>query len=109
MTCTVVFRQRSARGDGEPNGSSRHNRSEPRMTMPPLLSALAGFVSAGLRPRTPLAKTIVVALAIKLCVVAAMRIFLFGGDARPEIDSDAARHLLFGPAVAASERSTIHD
>jgi hypothetical protein len=77
--------------------------------MPPLLSALAGFVSAGLRPRTPLAKTIVAALAIKLCVVALMRIFLFSGDASPQIDSDAAQHQLLGPAITASERSRPHD
>ena len=77
--------------------------------MPPLLSAFAGFVSAGLRPRTALSKTIVVALAIKLCVVVAMRIFLFSGDDRPRIDSDAAERRLLGAGPVVSERLKIDD
>lgn len=47
-----------------------------------VLTAFCAFVSAGLRPRTPLARGIVATLAVKLCVVVAMRLFLFGGDDR---------------------------
>jgi hypothetical protein len=77
--------------------------------MSALLSALAGFVSAGLRPRTPLAKAIVLALLAKLCVVVAMRLFLFSSEALPPADSEATRLQLLGPASAASERPKIHD
>jgi hypothetical protein len=64
---------------------------------------LAAFAEAGLRPRTPLAKAIVVALVIKLCVVVAMRIFLFGSDARVAVD-EASMTRLFAPTAAASQR-----
>lgn len=60
-----------------------------------VLSSLADFVSAGLRPRTPLAKAISVAILVKLCVVIAMRIFLFGADQRPHVDASVlADHVL---------------
>jgi hypothetical protein len=37
--------------------------------MKSVLSTLADFISAGLRPRTPLAKAITVALAVKIVVI----------------------------------------
>jgi hypothetical protein len=77
--------------------------------MSSLLSALAEFASAGLRPRTPLAKAIVLALLVKLCVVVAMRLFLFSGEAAPPADDEATRLRLLGPASVASERPDIHD
>lgn len=47
-----------------------------------VLMAVCAFVSAGFRPRTPLARGIVATLCVKVCVVVAMRLFLFGGDDR---------------------------
>lgn len=50
------------------------------------LSAFCAFLSAGLRPRTPLARGIAATLCVKLCVVVAMRLFLFGGENRVVVD-----------------------
>ncbi len=66
--------------------------------MKPILSALADFIRAGLRPRTPLAKAIVWALAAKLVIIVSIKVFLFSGDARPAID-DAAMLRRIGPAT----------
>lgn len=65
-----------------------------------VLSALADFISAGLRPRTPLAKAITIALAVKLVVVVSMKVFLFSGDARPVVD-DTVMDRVIGPSGAA--------
>lgn len=64
--------------------------------MSALLSSLSAFAKAGVRPRTPLARAIVVALTIKFCVVVAARIFLFGADQRPVVD-ETAMNRLFAP------------
>jgi hypothetical protein len=70
------------------------------MTRPgrPLLSSLGAFLRAGLKPSTPLQKTIVTALCIKLIAVIAMRIFLFSGDVRPPVDDGVLETRLVGPA-----------
>jgi hypothetical protein len=65
--------------------------------MKAVLSSLADFISAGLRPRTPLAKAIAVALAVKLVVIVSMKVFLFSGDARPVVD-DAVMDRVIGPS-----------
>ena len=65
--------------------------------MKAILSSLADFISAGLRPRTPLAKAITVALAVKLVVVVSMKVFWFSGDARPVVD-DAVMDRVLGPS-----------
>ena len=67
-----------------------------------VLSALADFVMAGLRPRTPLAKAIALALAIKLVVIVSMKVFLFPGDARPVVDA-AAMLRFIGPSTHLSQ------
>lgn len=64
--------------------------------MSALGTSFTAFLKAGVRPRTPLARAIVVALSIKLCVVVAMRIFLFGADQRPVVD-EASMRRLFAP------------
>jgi hypothetical protein len=64
--------------------------------MKSVISALAAFLTAGLRPRTPLAKAISVALAVKLVVIVSMKVFLFSGDARPVVD-DAVMDRVIGP------------
>jgi len=75
--------------------------------MLPLMTTLGDFISAGLRPRTPLAKAISLALLMKLCVVVAMRIFLFGADVRPHLDEPAiAKHLL---GASTNQRHQNHD
>lgn len=51
-----------------------------------VLLSLRAFASAGLRPKTPLARGIVTALAVKLCVVVALRLFFFGDDDRVRVD-----------------------
>lgn len=67
-----------------------------------VLTALSDFARAGLHPRTPLARGLVAALLIKVCVVVAMRLFLFGDADRVAIDQSLMdRHLL--PAASQSE------
>ncbi|UFZ02724.1 hypothetical protein LQG66_26100 [Bradyrhizobium ontarionense] len=48
----------------------------------PLLVSLRAFVDAGLRPKTPLQRTIAAALCIKLLVVLSMRMFVALDDSR---------------------------
>ena len=74
-----------------------------------LLSTFADFFAAAVRPSTPLARAVVLALVVKLCVVVAMRVFLFGGEGRQPADTAAVRHLLLGPAVAVSKGASNHD
>jgi hypothetical protein len=77
--------------------------------MKPILSSLADFILAGLRPRTPLARAIVLVLAVKLVIIVSMKVLLFSGDAQPAVD-DAAMRRLIGPAPsvrAPGERAAI--
>jgi hypothetical protein len=64
-----------------------------------VLAALKDFVSAGLRPRTPLARAITLALIVKLVVVVAMKVLWFSGDARPVVDG-AVMDRIIGPAAS---------
>lgn len=64
-----------------------------------LLSSLAAFVHAGYKPRTPLARGIVIALALKLSLVVALRLFVFGGEDRPAIDPSSMDQRLLAPAA----------
>ncbi len=66
--------------------------------MKAVLRSLADFMMAGLRPRTPLAKAIAVALAIKLVAVVSMKVFWFSGDARPAVD-EATMSRVIGPVA----------
>ena len=59
-----------------------------------VLSSLAAFVAAGLRPRTPLAKAIVAVLVIKLVGITAARLFIFNDGARPPADAAAIAHVI---------------
>jgi hypothetical protein len=60
--------------------------------------ALADFLRAGLRPRTPLATAIVLALAVKLVAIATIWLVWFSGDARPPADAATIAHLT-GPTA----------
>jgi hypothetical protein len=66
--------------------------AEPRSH--PVLSSLAAFLSAGLRPKTPLAKAVVFVLCLKLAVIVGMRLYLFSDETRPSVDEAAVARLL---------------
>jgi len=63
-----------------------------------ILSALAAFLAAGVRPRTPLAKAIVLVLVIKLLAIAGFGVFMLPGSGPPVVDSSAAARLI-GPSM----------
>jgi hypothetical protein len=64
-----------------------------------ILSSLGAFAAAGLRPRTPLAKAIVLVLVIKLIGVIAVRIYM-ATDSAPAVDANAmARMIGVSPAA----------
>ena len=64
-----------------------------------VLTSLRVFVAAGLRPRTPLARAVVATLCVKLCVVVAMRLFVFDGDARVPVDQSVMDSRLLPAAI----------
>ena len=66
------------------------------MSSRPVLASLAAFIDAGLRPRTPLARTIVIVLAAKFIAVVAMMVFLFVADQNAVVDAATVGRLL-GP------------
>jgi hypothetical protein len=59
-----------------------------------IVSSLAAFFAAGLRPRTPLARAIVLILIIKLVGIASMKVFIFPDSAQPVVDSDVMAHVI---------------
>ena len=63
----------------------------------PVRASLAAFVSAGLRPRSLLARAIVVVLAAKLIAVIAMMTFPHFADQTAVVDAAAVSRLL-GPS-----------
>jgi len=64
----------------------------------PVLSSLRDFLFAGIRPRTPLARAIVLVLVLKLAVVVSMQVFLLLGKAQPDVNAAAILSVL-GPAT----------
>jgi hypothetical protein len=54
-----------------------------------IASSLAAFLASGLRPRTPLAKAIVLVLVLKLVGIAGMKVFMFPDSAQPIVDANA--------------------
>jgi hypothetical protein len=63
------------------------------------LSSLAAFLAAGMRPRTPLAKAIVLVLVIKLIAIAVMGAFMLPNSGRPVVDTITVLRLI-GPSVS---------
>ena len=59
-----------------------------------ILSSLSAFLAAGARPRTPLAKAIVLILVIKLISIASIRFFMFPDSAQPASDATAVARVL---------------
>jgi hypothetical protein len=65
-----------------------------------IASSLAAFLAAGLRPRTPLAKAIVLILVIKLIGIVGMKAFMFPDGAQPVVDANAMARVEGVPAPA---------
>jgi len=59
-----------------------------------MMASIAAFLAAGMRPRTPLAKAIVLILVIKLIGIAGMRMFLFPDHDRPVVDAAAMARVI---------------
>jgi hypothetical protein len=64
----------------------------------PLLSSLAAFLSAAIRPGSLLARAIVIVLAIKLVAVAGMAVYAHFTDQSASIDAAAVERLI-GPST----------
>ena len=54
-----------------------------------ILASLIAFVRAGMRPRTPLAKAIVLVLILKLIGIAGIKVFMFPDSAQPVVNGTA--------------------
>ena len=67
------------------------------MSPGPVLASLAAFVSAGLRPRSALARAIVIVLAAKLIAVVAMTAYQHFADKSALVDAAAVSRLI-GPS-----------
>jgi hypothetical protein len=85
---------------GGPEGRSVGCRKAGR-TLNAVMSSLAAFLAAGVRPPTPLAKAIMLVLTLKLLAIAAASIFLFSINERPTVDSSAVSQLI-GPSTPLS-------
>ena len=59
-----------------------------------IVASLAAFLSAGVRPATPLAKAIVLVLVIKLIGIAGIKVFMFPLSAQPVVDPAAMARVL---------------
>lgn len=59
-----------------------------------ILSSLNAFMVAGLRPRTPLAKAVVLVLVIKLIGIAAVRFYMVADKAEPVVDASTMARVI---------------
>lgn len=59
-----------------------------------IVASLTAFAAAGLRPRTPLAKAIMLVLLIKLAGVAAMSVYLTADHAETAVDAAAMARVI---------------
>ena len=66
-----------------------------------VISSLAAFLAAGVRPPTPLAKAIMLVLTLKLLAIAAASIFLSINEG-PTVDPGAVSRLI-GPSPSPNE------
>ena len=67
-----------------------------------IFSSLAAFLAAGIRPRTPLAKAIVLVLVIKLVGIAGIKVLMFPDHAQPAVDAAVMARAL-APAAASDK------
>jgi hypothetical protein len=70
-------------------GVCRIDSSSEQSTVSAILSSLWAFIGAGVRPRSPLAKAIVLVLVVKLIGIAGMKVFMFPESAQPFVDANA--------------------
>jgi hypothetical protein len=63
-----------------------------------ILSSLAAFIAAGAKPRTPLAKAIVLVLLIKLIAIAGIKVFMFPESTQLVVDATAMARAI-GPSA----------
>ena len=77
--------------------------------MSAILSSLTAFLAAGVRPRTPLAKAIVLVLVIKLIGIAGMKVFMFPDSAQPVVDATAMARVIGASGVAAITKRDIEN
>ncbi len=82
--------RRASSGRPQPCAAQAGNKAR----ISPVAASLADFVSAGLRPRTPLQKTVVAALAIKLAMIVSMQLFLAIDSARVPADDQRVARLI---------------
>jgi hypothetical protein len=66
-----------------------------------VLSSLAAYLVAGVRPPTPLARAIVLVLVVKLIAIAGAGVFLFSSSGRLVVDSSAVSRLI-SPSVSST-------
>jgi hypothetical protein len=69
-----------------------------------IFASVAAFISAGIRPRTPLARAIVFILILKLIGIAGIKIFIFPDSAQPVVDGTAMARAIGLPDVLALKR-----
>jgi hypothetical protein len=82
----------------EPKETTKMDSDRDRLvSQRPVLSSLAAFIGAGLRPRSMLARAIVIVLAIKLIAVAGMAAYAHFTDQSAGIDAAAVNRLI-GPS-----------
>jgi hypothetical protein len=67
-----------------------------------VLSSIVAFLAAGVRPPTPLAKAIRLALAIKLVAIAGIGIVMHASRDVPAVDAAAIARLI-GPPMSPDE------
>ena len=80
-----------------PKEATQMNTERDRLMSPrPVLSSLAAFIGAAFRPRSALARAIVVVLAAKLIAVLAMTAYQQFADQNAAVDAAAVSRLL-GP------------
>ena len=62
----------------------------------PVLSSIGDFLLSGIRPRTPLARAIVLVLVVKLVLVLSMQVVLLCSAKQPDVSALTIRRVL-GP------------
>jgi hypothetical protein len=62
--------------------------------MSPVVSSLIAFLTAAVRPTTPLAKAIVLVLVIKVVGIAGMKLLMFPNSAQPIVDAATMEHVI---------------
>jgi len=67
-----------------------------------VLSSLIAFLAAAWRPPTPLARAIVIVLAIKLIGIAGIKVFMFPDSAQPDVDATAMARAIGPHAMSPS-------